>query len=246
MADQSHSSTTHPMQVTCQISWEVWQALQQQCVKNGTVPSDILERLVRNYLDTATTPDLPEISFTSQPIPSESSLDQLVSYYVQQKVEKFLDQKLEVQLSSLFEHYFKLHLKRSVEQKLQTTFPASETEKPNSNNNQTDSQDLHSSTVDTAPENIFKNSQTSASSGETVSELTDSKATDSEAAVSKAAVSETSNSKPILKTAKELAEILRVSAPYIATLNRIGDLEKRGWQDSGQRRGKTVLYKPIH
>ncbi len=48
-----------------------------------------------------------------------------------------------------------------------------------------------------------------------------------------------------LKTAKELGEILGVSAPYITTLNRIGELQERGWEDSGKRRGKTILYKPI-
>jgi hypothetical protein len=50
---------------------------------------------------------------------------------------------------------------------------------------------------------------------------------------------------PILKTAKELGDILGVSAPYITTLNRIGELQQRGWEDSGKRRGKTILYKPI-
>ena len=49
----------------------------------------------------------------------------------------------------------------------------------------------------------------------------------------------------LLKTAKELAEILGVSAPYITTLNRIGELKQWGWQDSGKRRGKTILYQPI-
>ena len=48
-----------------------------------------------------------------------------------------------------------------------------------------------------------------------------------------------------LKSAKELAEILGVSAPYITTLNRIGELQVRGWEDSGKRRGKTILYKPV-
>lgn len=49
-----------------------------------------------------------------------------------------------------------------------------------------------------------------------------------------------------LKSAKELAKILGVSAPYITTLNRIGELAEWGWEDSGQRRGKTILYQPIH
>lgn len=48
-----------------------------------------------------------------------------------------------------------------------------------------------------------------------------------------------------LKSAKELAKILGVSAPYITTLNRIGELSAWGWEDSGQRRGKTILYQPI-
>lgn len=48
-----------------------------------------------------------------------------------------------------------------------------------------------------------------------------------------------------LKTARELGEILGVSAPYITTLNRIGELQERGWEDSGERRGKSVLYKPV-
>ncbi len=48
-----------------------------------------------------------------------------------------------------------------------------------------------------------------------------------------------------LKSAKELAKILGVSAPYITTLNRIGELAEWGWEDSGQRRGKTILYQPI-
>lgn len=49
-----------------------------------------------------------------------------------------------------------------------------------------------------------------------------------------------------LKSAKELAKILGVSAPYITTLNRIGELAEWGWEDSGQRRGKTILYQPIN
>lgn len=48
-----------------------------------------------------------------------------------------------------------------------------------------------------------------------------------------------------LKTAKELGKILGVSAPYITTLNRIGELKRWGWEDSGQRRGKTILYRPL-
>lgn len=48
-----------------------------------------------------------------------------------------------------------------------------------------------------------------------------------------------------LKSAKELAKILGVSAPYITTLNRIGELSGWGWEDSGQRRGKTILYQPV-
>ncbi|MGC9526501.1 MAG: hypothetical protein ACP5D7_13275 [Limnospira sp.] len=50
---------------------------------------------------------------------------------------------------------------------------------------------------------------------------------------------------PNLKSAKELAQILGVSPPYITTLNRLGELHKRGWEDSGKRRGKTILYQPI-
>ncbi|MEB3281612.1 MAG: hypothetical protein VKK42_22095 [Lyngbya sp.] len=53
------------------------------------------------------------------------------------------------------------------------------------------------------------------------------------------------NQPTTLKTAKELGDILGVSAPYITTLNRIGELQQRGWEDSGKRRGKTILYKPI-
>jgi len=48
-----------------------------------------------------------------------------------------------------------------------------------------------------------------------------------------------------LKSARELAQILGVSPPYITTLNRLGELHKRGWKDSGVRRGKTILYQPI-
>jgi hypothetical protein len=48
-----------------------------------------------------------------------------------------------------------------------------------------------------------------------------------------------------LKSARELAEILGVSPPYITTLNRLGELHKRGWKDSGVRRGKTILYQRI-
>lgn len=48
-----------------------------------------------------------------------------------------------------------------------------------------------------------------------------------------------------LKTAKELATILGCSPSYITTLNRIGELVNRGWQDSGKRQGKRILYQPI-
>lgn len=57
--------------------------------------------------------------------------------------------------------------------------------------------------------------------------------------------SETKTPNSTLKTGKELAKLLGVSPPYITTLNRIGELPKWGWQDSGQRRGKTILYEPI-
>lgn len=48
-----------------------------------------------------------------------------------------------------------------------------------------------------------------------------------------------------LKTARELAQILHCSPAYITTLNRLGDLEKRGWIDSGKRQGKAILYQEI-
>ena len=48
-----------------------------------------------------------------------------------------------------------------------------------------------------------------------------------------------------LKTARELAELFGYSAQYITTLNRLGDLEKRGWKDSGKRQGKAILYQQI-
>ncbi|MGB3510508.1 MAG: hypothetical protein WBA93_14985 [Microcoleaceae cyanobacterium] len=48
-----------------------------------------------------------------------------------------------------------------------------------------------------------------------------------------------------LKTARELAEFLHCSPAYITTLNRLGDLEKRGWIDSGKRHGKAILYEQI-
>ncbi|MBE9039490.1 hypothetical protein IQ235_01605 [Oscillatoriales cyanobacterium LEGE 11467] len=48
-----------------------------------------------------------------------------------------------------------------------------------------------------------------------------------------------------LKTAKELAIILGCSPSYITTLNRIGELVKRGWKDSGKRQGKRILYQPV-
>ncbi|MGD1809454.1 hypothetical protein ACP6PL_29030 [Dapis sp. BLCC M126] len=48
-----------------------------------------------------------------------------------------------------------------------------------------------------------------------------------------------------LKTARELAELFGCSPAYITTLNRLGDLEKRGWIDSGKRQGKAILYQHI-
>ncbi len=48
-----------------------------------------------------------------------------------------------------------------------------------------------------------------------------------------------------LKTARELAELFGCSPAYITTLNRLGDLEKRGWRDSGKRQGKAILYQQI-
>ena len=49
-----------------------------------------------------------------------------------------------------------------------------------------------------------------------------------------------------LKTARELADLFGCSPAYITTLNRLGDLEKRGWKDSGKRQGKAILYKQIN
>ena len=48
-----------------------------------------------------------------------------------------------------------------------------------------------------------------------------------------------------LKTARELGELFGCSPAYITTLNRLGDLEKRGWRDSGKRQGKAILYQQI-
>lgn len=49
-----------------------------------------------------------------------------------------------------------------------------------------------------------------------------------------------------LKTARELAKILHCSPAYITTLNRLGDLKKRGWRDSGKRHGKAILYQRVN
>ncbi|MGK7921759.1 MAG: hypothetical protein AB4080_17330 [Trichodesmium sp.] len=49
-----------------------------------------------------------------------------------------------------------------------------------------------------------------------------------------------------LKTARELAEFFGCSPAYITTLNRLGDLEKRGWKDSGKKQGKAILYQQIN
>ncbi len=48
-----------------------------------------------------------------------------------------------------------------------------------------------------------------------------------------------------LKTARELAELFGCSPAYITTLNRLGDLQKRGWGDSGKRQGKAILYQQV-
>ncbi|MDY7008842.1 MAG: hypothetical protein SWX82_34240 [Cyanobacteriota bacterium] len=48
-----------------------------------------------------------------------------------------------------------------------------------------------------------------------------------------------------LKTARELGKVLGCSPAYITTLNRLGDLEQRGWKDSGKRQGKAILYQQI-
>ncbi|NEQ35400.1 MAG: hypothetical protein F6K40_03375 [Okeania sp. SIO3I5] len=54
-----------------------------------------------------------------------------------------------------------------------------------------------------------------------------------------------SNEGKELKTARELAKLFGCSAAYITTLNRLGDLQKRGWRDSGKRQGKAILYQQI-
>ncbi|NEP07236.1 MAG: hypothetical protein F6K34_21955 [Okeania sp. SIO4D6] len=48
-----------------------------------------------------------------------------------------------------------------------------------------------------------------------------------------------------LKTARELGKVLGCSPAYITTINRLGDLEQRGWKDSGKRQGKAILYQRI-
>ncbi len=58
--------------------------------------------------------------------------------------------------------------------------------------------------------------------------------------------SQLNDEKQELKTARELAKFLGCSPVYITTLNRLGDLEKRGWIDSGKRQGKAILYKQIN
>ncbi len=56
---------------------------------------------------------------------------------------------------------------------------------------------------------------------------------------------QSNDEKKKLKTARELAELFGCSPAYITTLNRLGDLEKRGWKDSGKRQGKAILYQQI-
>ena len=48
-----------------------------------------------------------------------------------------------------------------------------------------------------------------------------------------------------LKTARELGKLLGCSPAYITTLNRLGDLQQRGWKDSGKRQGKAILYQRV-
>ena len=208
---EPHPNTIDPSKMNLDVDGKIWHAFQAKCTERGEIPSEQLEQLMKGYVE----------GFSSS---VESDLDRLVSDYVKQKIDGFLEQNLEHRISKLFDHYLKLHLKTRVQAQLQTSIAFSETDKVNlepPHQSQTDDSNPLLSHSSPQPK-IHRVSDPSVTQSKTHREKTS-----------------------LLKTAKELAKILDISTPYIATLNRIGELEKRGWKDSGQRRGKSILYEPI-
>lgn len=256
--------------VNLSIEGEVWRSFETKCVKAGKNTEEILKQLMNSYINASSSLD--SVKSLTQ---VEPDLDRLVSDYVNQKIEDFLKhflkQQLEVKIANLFEYYLKLHLKQKIQAALQTSLSSSQIQPTQPEVMTSESKppiqeqfspELNSDEFENLLNDFFVEPETLTIESDP-RELVDSKADESvrESLTSteknkikslndKPSPSQTSQDAKNqnyshLKTAKELSEILDISPPYIATLNRIGELQQRGWQDSGHRQGKTILYEPI-
>lgn len=242
--------------VNLRIEGEIWQSFEAKCARAGKETEAVLKQLMNNYVNSASSLGLVKSSTEVEP-----DLDRLVSDYVNQKIENFLKQQLEVKIANLFEYYLKLHLKQKIQEHLQSSGSSCQTQ-PTSSEVTTDAskpviQEPLSAEADSEElENILNDLSIEPETPATAADVSvrtsltptvQQKMRLSSNQPSPAQISQTTQEQnhSHLKTAKELAKILDVSPPYIATLNRIGELQQRGWQDSGHRRGKTILYEPI-
>jgi hypothetical protein len=244
--------------VNLKIEGEIWQSFEAKCARAGKETEEVLKQLVNNYVNSALS-----LSSVKSSTEVEPDLDRLVSDYVNQKIENFLKQQLEVKIANLFEYYLKLHLKQKIQEYLQTSVSSGQTQPTPSEvatdvskpalqeqlSAEPDSDELDNLLSDFSikPETPTTEAEAAASVRASLTPTARKKMKPSSHQASPAQMSQKAQGQDHshLKTAKELAKILDVSPPYIATLNRIGELQQRGWQDSGHRRGKTILYEPI-
>jgi hypothetical protein len=254
--------------VNLRIEGETWQSFEAKCATVGKDTEEVLKQLMNNYINSSSS-----LSSVKSPIKVESDLDRLVSDYVNQKIENFLKQQLEVKIANLFEYYLKLHLKQKIQEHLQSSDSSRPTQSTQSEvatgkskpaiqeqfSAEPDSDELENLFDDFSIEPETPTTEIEADHREFIDSKADTSVRESLTPTEQKKIIDPSSNQlspslmsqkgqgqnhSCLKTAKELAKILDISTPYIATLNRIGELQQRGWQDSGHRRGKTILYEP--
>ena len=205
------------IQVCFQISYEKWQLLQANWSDGEMTESELLNAVIDRYLDL----NIQDILRTSSQV---SQLQETSKIERRDRKSRDFDpshplhQYINERVGEIVEKNLDSYLDRHLHGRIETIL-----------------RDEISRQVDRKGDRSFNESgilKTGNSKGQSEVAISPSKGRSSRHATE-------------LKTAKELALILGCSPSYITTLNRIGELVKRGWKDSGKRNGKRILYQPV-
>jgi len=237
LVNMSNNDREDKIQVNFQLARSKWERFQVKCKNNGASISEVIQLLIELYL-------AEEIdnyqNFLS--VGLATKIDAEIGKYIGNKLDRYIDKYIE---KKLIQGIGKI----DNSQKLVTT--KNNNQLTNVGNNSEIVRDKYQEKIDNSQELVKTKTNNQFINVENNSKIVRDKYQEKKVltkeiiAQKEVEKNQFSHEGKELKTARELAKLFGCSPAYITTLNRLGDLQKRGWRDSGKRQGKAILYQEI-